>query len=110
MARDTKEAADELELVIRTSDKHTLDALDFAFRHAGYAVEHAARALAKARAAWHDDPEGDPEGHAEHHAPSDEQFPPEARAAVVMALFERCERIRQENIINAAAVPADSLD
>ncbi len=98
---NTKEAADVLELYITTSDKKALDALDFAFRHASHAVDYAARVLAKARGIWHDDPEGDPEGHAEHHAPWAEQFDVEARAAVVVALFERCERIRQENIVNA---------
>lgn len=98
-----KEAADALELYITTSDKETLDSLACAFRQAGRAVDRAARVLAKARADWHDDPEGDPEGYAEHHAPADEQFNVEARAAVVVALFEDCERIRQENIINAGA-------
>jgi hypothetical protein len=98
---NTQEPAEALELYITTSDKHTLDRFDFAFRYASAAVDQAAHALAKARADWHDDPEGDPEGHAEHHAPADEQFPREARAAVVMELFKRCERVRQENILNA---------
>lgn len=98
---NTKEAADALELYITTSDRRTLDAFDFAFRHASHAVDNAAHALAKARADWHDDPEGDPEGYAKYHTPADEQFNAEARAAVVVELFRRCERIRQENIINA---------
>lgn len=98
---NTKEQTDTLELYITTSDKRTVDAADFAFRHVARAVDRAARELAKHRAEWHDDPEGDPEGYAEHHAPDDEQFTAEARAAVVVALFERCERIRQENIINS---------
>ena len=97
----SQEAAESLELYITCSDKRTLDAADFAFRHLSAAVDNAARVLAKARADWHDDPEGDPEGYAEHHAPWAEQFDPEARAAVVVALLERCERIRQENILNA---------
>ncbi len=100
---NTKEAAAILELYITTSDRNTLDAFDFDFRHASRTVDRAAKALAKDRADWHDDPEGDPEGHAEHHAPADEQFSTEARAAVVVALFERCERVRQENVINATA-------
>lgn len=98
---NTEDALAALELYITTSDKRTLDAFDFAFRHTSLAVDNAARDLAKQRAAWHDDPEGDPEGYAEHHLPWNEQFDDEARAAVVVALFERCERIRQENIINA---------
>lgn len=97
---NTKEAAEALELYITTSDRHTLATFDFAFRHASIAVNVSAKALAKARAEWHDDPHGDPAGHAEHHAKWDEQFDAEARAAVVVALFERCERIRQENILN----------
>lgn len=97
----TKDAAKTLELYITTSDKETLDALDFAFRQALHAVDSAARTLAKHRANWHDDPEGDPEGHAEYHAPADEQFPPDTRALVVLALFRNCERIRRENIQNA---------
>ncbi len=101
MTRDTKTAAEELELFITTSDQATLAALDFAFCEAAAAVDHAAWTLANIRAGWHDDPKGDPEGHAEHHAPPLEQFDTEARAAVVMALFERCERVRQENIVNA---------
>ena len=32
---NTKEAADALELYITTSDRRTLDAADFAFRHVG---------------------------------------------------------------------------
>lgn len=100
---NTKDAFAALELYITTSDKRTLDAVDFAFRHVSRAVDSAARSLAKQRADWHDDPEGDPEGHAEHHAPWNEQFDDEARAAVVVALFERCERIRQENILNSDA-------
>jgi hypothetical protein len=98
----TQEQADTLELYITTSDRRTLDAADFAFRHVSQAVDNAARYLAAERAKWHDDPTGDPEGHAEHHAPADEQFNAEARALVVMEMFARCERIRQENIINAA--------
>ena len=97
---DTKEAADTLELYITTSDQRTLTTFEIAFLAASRAVDRAARALAKDRADWHDDPEGDPEGHAEYHAPADEQFATEARAAVVVALFERCERIRQENLLN----------
>lgn len=103
-AMNTKEAAETLDLYITTSDKKTLDAFDFAFRHASRAVDSAARTLAKVRADWHDDPEGDPEGHAEHHAPAAVQFDTDARAAVVVALFERCERIRQENILNVREV------
>lgn len=99
----TQEAANALELYITTSDKRTLDAADFAFRHVSSAVEYAARQLAKARSDWHADPEGDPDGYAEHHAPADEQFTVEARALVVVELFARCERIRQENLINAGA-------
>jgi hypothetical protein len=99
----TQEQADVLELYITTSDRRTLEASEFAFRHVTQAVDYAARVLAKARAQWHDDPEGDPEGHAEHHAAADEQFTAEARALVVMELFARCERIRQENIANASA-------
>lgn len=94
------EQADSLELYITTSDKRTLDAFDFAFRHVSRVVDSAARELAKFNAAWHDDPTGDPEGHAKMTAPAIEQFTPEARAAVVMALLKRCERVRQENIIN----------
>jgi hypothetical protein len=99
------ERAAALELYITTSDKRTLDAADFAFRHVSQAVDLAARVLAKARADWHDDPEHDPEGYAEHHAPAFEQFDDEARAAVVVALFERCERIRRENLLNAQVNP-----
>jgi hypothetical protein len=102
-----KQAADELELYITSSDKRTLAVADFAFRHVAAAVDRAARALAKIRADWHDDPSGDPQGHAEFHAPASKQFPPEARAAVVVALFERCERIRQENLLNESQ-PKDS--
>lgn len=101
---NTKEAADTLELYITTSDQRALNTFDFAFNHASQAVDQSARELAKSRAEWHDDPEGDPEGHAEHHAPWKEQFNDEARAAVVVELFGRCERIRQENIINAEAL------
>ncbi len=95
----TQEAAEVLELYA-TNDQATMEAFDLAFRQAARVVDTAARVLAKARADWHDDPEGDPEGHAEHHAPADEQFSTEARAAVVVELFERCERVRQENIVN----------
>lgn len=98
---NTQEAADTLELHA-TNDRRTLDSLDTAFRIAGRAVDRAAHELARAFADWHDDPEGDPEGYAEHHAPADEQFTVEARAAVVVELFKRCERIRQENILNQA--------
>ena len=97
---NTKEAADRLELVITTSDPVTLKTFEFAFRRASAAVDRAARKLARDRAEWHDDPEGDPKGHAEHHAPWAVQFPPEARAAVVVELFARCERVRQENLLN----------
>ena len=100
MTRNTKTAADELELYITTSDQATLAAFDFAFLEASKAVDQAAEVLAETRGAWHDDPLGDPKGFAEHHAPPLEQFDTEARAAVVMALFERCERVRQENIVN----------
>lgn len=96
----TQDAADALELYITTSDKRTLDTADFAFRHLSQAVDQAARVLAKHRAQWHDDPEAD--DHAEFHAPWEEQFDAEARAAVVVALFERCERVRKENLLNAA--------
>lgn len=96
-----KEAAEALELYITTSDKRTLGTAEFAFRHLSRAVDNAARSLAKARAAWHDDPKAD--DHVDFHAPAFEQFPDNARAAVVVALLERCERIRQENIINAKA-------
>lgn len=95
-----KQQADALELYITTSDRRTLEAFDFAFRHASRAVDSAANALAKAQSDWHDDPEGDPEGYAAMHAPAIEQFTPEARAAVVVALFQRCERVRLENIAN----------
>lgn len=101
---NTKETAEVLELYITTSDRVTLETFDFAFRHASRAVDQAARTLAKHRADWHDDPEGDPEGHAEYHAAWNQQFDSEARAAVVVALFERCERIRCENIANAHLV------
>ena len=100
---NTQQATETLELYITTSDQRTLCAFEFAFRHASRAVDNAAHVLADHRAKWHDDPEGDPEGHAEHHAPAFEQFDDEARAAVVVALLERCERIRQENIINSEA-------
>lgn len=99
---EVREAATEtLQLYIETSDKRTLHAADFAFRYLSRAVDTAARDLAQQRADWHDDPEGDPEGHAEHHAPWREQFNDEARAAVVVALLERCERVRHENLLNA---------
>ena len=39
---NTQEAADMLELYVTTSDQDTLDAFDFAFRHASRAVDHAA--------------------------------------------------------------------
>lgn len=97
---NSQEQADALELYITTSDKRVLDRCDFAFKHASRAVDLASQDLADSRAEWHDDPDGDPKGYAEHHAPAGDQFDAEARAAVVVALFERCERIRQENILN----------
>lgn len=102
MNKKQRTMRDELLLTIETSDKRTLDAFDFAFRHASLAVDNAARKLASDRAAWHDDPENDPDGYAAHHAPADEQFDNDTRAAVVMALFQRCERVRKENLINEA--------
>ena len=102
---NTKEAADTLELYITTSDQKTLEAADFAFRHVSLAVDRAAIDLARHRAQWHDDPDGDPEGYAEYHAPWDEQFDTGARAAVVVALLERCERVRQENLLNLEVSP-----
>ncbi len=101
MTEKETEAAKVLELYISTSCKDTLESFDLAYRSATRAVDKAATVLANGCAAWHDDPKGDPEGHAAHHAPADEQFPVEARTAVVMMLFERCERVRQEDIVNA---------
>jgi len=103
MTEFEKRMAEELELIITTSDRRTLDAIDFAFRHASQAVDLAARKLARDRSVWHDDPEGDPEGFAEHHLPFEDQFTAETRAAVVVALLESCERVRKENILNADA-------
>jgi len=100
---DSRGMAETLELYITTSDKVTLDTAEFAFNHLFRRVNQAARDLAKDRAAWHDDPDGDPEGYAEHHAAWDEQFTEDDRAAVVAALFERCDRIRQENILNSTS-------
>tara|TARA_Y100000296_G_scaffold34107_1_gene39659 strand:- start:1 stop:225 length:225 start_codon:yes stop_codon:yes gene_type:complete len=61
---NTQQAAETLELYITTSDRRTLEAADFAFRHVSRAVDHAAHVLAGERAKWHDDPEGDPKGSA----------------------------------------------
>ena len=51
-------------------------------------VDRQAECAARARASWHDDPEGDPEGHAAAHAPASEMFPPSVRAAVALELVE----------------------
>lgn len=103
MNKQQRQNRDELLLTIETSDKRTLDRIDFAFRHAMRAVDNAAEQLASDRANWHDDPENDAKGYANCHAPADKQFPADVRAAVVLALFRRCERIRKENILNEAA-------
>ncbi len=102
MNRQEKEAAEALELYV-VNDRQMLERVRFAFRHVSLAVDRAAETQAKERADWHDDPDGDPTGHAECHAPASEQFSTEARAAVVVALFGWCERVRQEDIENTPA-------
>lgn len=77
----------DLYLAIR-NDADALPRVMAAVRRLFVEIDIAADRCARARADWHDDPEGDPEGHAAAHAPAAEQYPEAARYRAALSLLD----------------------
>jgi len=70
------------------NDRDQLSRVMAAVRRLFVEIDIAADRCAKARADWHDDPEGDPEGHAAAHAPAAEQYPEADRYRAALSLLD----------------------
>ena len=70
------------------NDRDQLSRVMAAVRRLFVEIDIAADRCAKARADWHDDPEGDPEGHAAAHAPAAEQYPEADRYRAAISLLD----------------------
>lgn len=71
-----------------TNDRDQLSRVMAAVRRLFVEIDIAADRCARARADWHDDPEGDPEGHAAAHAPAAEQYPEADRYRAALSLLD----------------------
>jgi hypothetical protein len=75
--------AEALELAAN-NEKREYDSIVHAVKTLRRTIDRTAERVAKANAAWHDDPEA--EDHAEFHAPADVQFPRAMRDEAIRSL------------------------